>query len=73
MQLKHLSYYKPCLLKLPIPRTLAYVKLAWSQLLAWRMDHSKLYQDLKKQTSLDLANNNQWVADHNLLNNKILK
>ena len=44
MQLKHLSYYKPCLLKLPIPRTLAYVKLAWSQLLAWRMDHSKLYQ-----------------------------
>lgn len=33
----------------------------------------KLYQDIKKQTSLDLANNNQWVADHNLLNNKILK
>lgn len=33
----------------------------------------KLYQDIKKQSSLNLANNSNWVADHNLLNNKILK
>ena len=44
MQLMHLSYCRPYLLKLLIPRTLACVKLGWSQLLAWRMDHNKQYQ-----------------------------
>ena len=33
----------------------------------------RLYQDIKKQQSLNLANNSTWTADHNLLNNKIFK
>ena len=33
----------------------------------------RLYQDIKKQQGLNLANNSTWTADHNLLNNKIFK
>ena len=34
----------------------------------------RLYQDIKKNSSLNLANNsNEWIADHNLLNHKVYR